>query len=131
DVKNRTHISITEKKTGKTKRALINSRLKEDIDRYITSLSDDEYLFKSQKGTNKPVSRVQAYRILNKAAMAVNLDSIGTHSLRKTFGYWHYQTHKNVALLQELFNHSAPSITLRYIGINQDIMDKSLQDFYL
>ncbi len=29
---------------------------------------DYEYLFKSQKGVNKPISRQQAYRILNKAA---------------------------------------------------------------
>lgn len=46
-------------------------------------------------------------------------------------GFWHYQQFKDVALLQELFNHSAPSITLKYIGINQDIMDKTIEGFYL
>lgn len=131
DVKEKSHIQIKEKKTGKEKRSYINSKLKKDIDRYITNLSDNEFLFQSQKGDNKPISRVQAYRILTKAAETISLENIGTHTLRKTFGYWHYKQHKDVALLQELFNHSAPSVTLKYIGINQDIMDNSLKDFYL
>ncbi|MDX9806823.1 MAG: site-specific integrase, partial [bacterium] len=53
------------------------------------------------------------------------------HTLRKTFGYHFYQKTKDVALLQQLFNHSAPSVTLRYIGINQDIMDMAIEDFSL
>ena len=61
----------------------------------------------------------------------MGLESVGTHSLRKTFGYHHYQKHKDVALLQELFNHSAPSVTLDYIGVNQDLMDETIKDFYL
>jgi len=46
-------------------------------------------------------------------------------------GYHFYQRTKDVALLQEIFNHSAPSITMRYIGINQDIIDSALDDFSL
>lgn len=131
DVKDKTHIRITEKKTKKDKRFMINSMLKKDIDRYIDGMSDDSYLFQSQKGENKPITRVQAYRILNDVAKKLGIDEVGTHTLRKTFGYWHYQQNKDVALLQELFNHSAPSVTLRYIGINQDMMDKTIEDFYL
>ncbi|GKS12930.1 hypothetical protein YDYSY3_39300 [Paenibacillus chitinolyticus] len=56
---------------------------------------------------------------------------IGTHTLRKTFGYHFYKRYKDVALLQQIFNHSAPSITLRYIGINQDIMDQAINGFHL
>jgi integrase len=51
--------------------------------------------------------------------------------MRKTFGYWHYQQYHDVAMLQTIFNHSSPSITLRYIGINQDEIDKSYRDFSL
>jgi integrase len=50
---------------------------------------------------------------------------IGTHTLRKTFGYHFYQRTKDVAMLQQIFGHSASSITLRYIGINDDMMDGS------
>ena len=56
---------------------------------------------------------------------------IGTHTMRKTFGHWHYQQYKDVAILQEIFNHSSPSVTLRYIGINQDNIDKSYMNFSL
>jgi hypothetical protein len=49
--------------------------------------------------------------------------------MRKTFGYHFYQQTKDVALLQNIFNHSAPSITLRYIGINDDLLDKAIDDF--
>ncbi len=131
DVRNRTHITIKEKKTGKEKRFLINNHLRDDFEKYIYNMKDNEYLFQSRKGKNRPISRVQAYRILNKAAVAIGLNEVGTHTLRKTFGYWHYQVYKDVAILQDIFNHSSPSITLRYIGINQDIKDKTIEDFYL
>lgn len=131
DVKDRTHISINEQKTKKQKRILININLKKDIDEYIYGMEMDEYLFKSRKGKNNPLSRVQAYRILNVAAKKLNLSDIGTHTMRKTFGYWHYNIYKDVAILQDIFNHSSPSITLRYIGINDDIKDNTIKDFYL
>ena len=131
DVRNKTHIEITEGKTDKTKNILINNNLKSELDEYIINMKDYEYLFQSQKGANKPISRVQAYRVLQKSAKKIGLEKVGTHTLRKTFGYHHYQENKDVALLQELFNHSSPSITLDYIGINQDVMDKSMKNFGL
>jgi integrase len=130
DVRDRTHICLEERKTGKHKRFVINADLRKHIDEYTQGMSDNAYLFPSQK-TGKPISRVQAYRLLNKAANEIGLDEIGTHTMRKTMGYHFYQKTKDVALLQEIFNHSAPSVTLRYIGINQDVMDSALSDFSL
>lgn len=40
--------------------------------------------------------------------------------MRKTFGYHAYQATKDVAVLMDMFNHAAPSITLRYIGISNE-----------
>lgn len=131
DVKCKTHITITEQKTNKSKRFLINSQLKKHIDKYIKGMNDDDYLFPSRKGENSPISRIQAYRILNEVAAMLGIEEIGTHTLRKTFGYWHYKQYKDVAILQDIFNHSAPSITLKYIGINDDIKDKTIENFYL
>jgi integrase len=88
-------------------------------------------LIASRKGKNQPITRVQAYRILNDTAAWLNLSEIGTHTMRKTFGYWHYKQHKDIAILQDIFNHSAPSITLKYIGITQDAKDSTPQDFFL
>jgi integrase len=130
DIKDRSHITIKEQKTGKAKRFLINSLLEQEISKYAIGMKPTDYLFAS-KGSDKPITRIQAYRILNYAADMLGLEEIGTHTMRKTFGYWHYQKYKDVAILQSIFNHSAPSITLRYIGITDDIKDKTIEDFYL
>lgn len=131
DLRDKIHITIKEGKTGKEKKSFINEKLKSKLDAYIKGMENSEYLFQSRKGENKPITRVQAYRVLKKTADKMGIEKVGTHTLRKTFGYHHYQQNKDVALLQDLFNHSAPSITLEYIGINQDVKDKSLENFYL
>jgi len=131
DVHNKSHIVIKEQKTSKNKRFLINSNLRRELNKYIKGMEDHEYLFQSRIGNNKPLTRFQAYRIMSGAGKEVGLDRIACHSLRKTFGYHHYKQHKDVALLQKLFNHSSPRITLDYIGITQDIIDESIEDFSL
>lgn len=130
DVRNRSHIIITEQKTGKLKRFKINTELQKHISDFIGSLKDNDYLFKSRRGP-KHIKRVQAWKILNAAAKEVGLNEIGTHTLRKTFGYHFYKRYKDVAVLQEIFNHSSPAVTRRYIGINQDIMDEKIDGFSL
>jgi site-specific recombinase XerD len=70
-----------------------------------------------------------AYKILRKVAERFHLDETGTHTLRKTFGYHFCQQTKDVAMLQEIFNYSSPAITLKYIGVNQDSMDRAMTKF--
>lgn len=122
-------IKLREQKTRKQKQIPLY-HLKEDIDRYIQFMDDEDYLFKSNKlysnGQSKPISRVQAYRILNHSANSIGLHEIGTHSMRKTFGYHYYKKTKDVALLMDIFNHSSQSVTLKYIGINQDTINSSI-----
>ncbi len=131
DVLNKDYIEITEQKTGKYKRFPITNSFKCDLNEFIINKSPEEYLFTSLR-RDKPITRIQAYRIINNACQKAGITTrIGTHTLRKTFGYHFYQKKKDVALLQCIFNHSAPSVTLRYIGINQDIIDSSLHSFAL
>lgn len=130
-LRNQTHFILKEQKTSKTKKLKIQSTLKKEIDNYIKDMLDDEYLFKSQKGKNQPINRVQAWRILNKAANQVGIKGeIGTHTLRKSFGY-HMYLHcgKDITIVQKLLNHSSPETTLRYIGITQDTLDEILDEF--
>jgi len=133
DVVGKEHIIVTEKKTGKTKRFLLHPSVHKEIESYVkhAGLDMDSYLIKSRQGGNKPVTRVMAYCVLNECASALGLDSIGTHTMRKTFGYWYYKKTKNIEYLQYIFNHSSPGITLRYIGITQERIDESLTDFCL
>lgn len=125
----KSYFDIREIKTRKQKRIAMPPGLKRELKRYIEGKEEDEYLFKSREGLNKPIGRSMAYKILRGAADHVGLDGIGTHTLRKTFGYHFYMKYKDVALLQEIFNHSEEKITMRYIGINQDSMDRAMKDF--
>ncbi|MCL9695080.1 tyrosine-type recombinase/integrase [Staphylococcus aureus] len=124
-------IKLREQKTRKQKQIPFY-HLKEDIDRYIQFLEDEDYLFKSNKLDSeaqiKPISRVQAYRILNHSAKSIGLSEIGTHSMRKTFGYHYYKKTKDVALLMDLFNHSSQVVTLRYVGISQEVINSSISE---
>ncbi len=121
----RDYLTLKEMKTGKLKKIKINDALRKNINSYLkaTKLSSDSYLFSSQKGGY--FGRVQAYRVLKDAAKICKVENFGTHSLRKTWGYWTYSVSKyNIGLIMDTFNHSSPSITLRYIGINQDQKDE-------
>ena len=132
DVRAKTHLEVKEQKTGKLKRFPLRGNLQTLIEEYIKNKADSEYLFPSRNGNNKPLSRVMAYMIINNACRKAGINErIGTHTLRKTFSYHHYQTYKDVAMLQYLLNHSSPSITLRYIGITQDNIEESLLNFEL
>lgn len=128
DVKG-THITLKENKKGKNNRLLIVSELKRALRRYISGKPDDEYLIKSRKGKNKPIRRETAYAILNEAARHFGIKEIGTHTLRKTFGYHFYQDSKDIAALQDILNHTDPDYTLRYIGVNQDGRDFAMRRF--
>ncbi len=125
DVRGKDYISVREKKTGKEKRFPINRELKKAIKHYIEYKDDWEFLFENPN-THKPLSRQQAYNIMSEAGEKFGLDKIGTHTLRKTFGYHLYQKTHDAAMLMKLFNHSDIHITLRYIGVEQDAMDKAV-----
>ena len=118
---------LIEVKTKKEKRIKLNNALKRYLTHYLKNnkLKYSDYLFQSRKGDNKPITRVQAYRTLKIASESLNIENFGTHSLRKTWGYWTYKKSKfNIALIMDMFNHSSQKITLEYIGINQDQRDE-------
>lgn len=135
DVKDQYHIAIREGKTQKQKWVRITPHLRREFNEYVKGRESDEYLFQSRQrnkdGEHQPIGRSMAYQILNEAARHYNLKNIGTHTMRKTFGYHFYQQQKDVAMLQHLFNHADPMITKRYIGINQDNMDKAMTKFVI
>lgn len=119
------YFTLTEKKTGKQKKIKLNHTLREALKRYIKNqyLALNDYLFPSQKGGY--IGRIQTYRVFKRLAKALNVENFGTHSLRKTWGYWTYKMSQyNVGLIMDTFNHSSQSVTLRYIGINQDQKDE-------
>lgn len=121
----REYLTLKEKKTAKEKKIKLNEILRNCLYNYVKTqhLALEDYLFQSQKGGY--LGRIQIYRVLKEAATVMGIENFGTHSLRKTWGYWTYKISKyNVGLIMDTFNHSSASITLRYIGINQDQKDE-------
>ncbi|MEK0224735.1 tyrosine-type recombinase/integrase [Bacillus proteolyticus] len=128
DVRKKKKFLIREGKTKKA-RQLNLSNIYDEIQEYIRTV-DSEWLFPSRKG-DKAITTTQAYRQLQKAADMAGLDSVGTHTMRKSFGYWFYKQTKDVAKLQNILNHSHPQITLTYIGITAEEIEEDLDNFVL
>ncbi|KXY16184.1 tyrosine-type recombinase/integrase [Bacillus cereus] len=123
------NIVVREKKTRKIKDVKMPSELKRAIRNYTKGKPKNEYLIKSRNGKNKPITRAMAYIILNQAAEEFGLERIGTHSLRKTYGYHHYKQFKDVVALQKMLNHTDQKETLRYIGMEQDTLNDYQRKF--
>ncbi|PWW20204.1 phage integrase family protein [Cytobacillus oceanisediminis] len=129
-VKGKKKITVKEGKTKKP-RVIQLTNIYDEIQSYIKLLEGTAWLFPSRQGGSH-ITTTQAYRQLVKAAKMVDIeDGIGTHTMRKTFGYWFYKQTKDVAKLQEILNHSKPEITKRYIGITQEEIEDSLNEFVL
>ena len=121
-------VRVKEKKTGKTKIFPLNGAVKKAIEMYLQNVQISgltAYIFESRKRTQegKPqaVSRVAAWQSINKYCKKAGIEqNVGTHTLRKTFGYHQYKNGTDIAMLQKMLNHSSPQVTLRYIGIERE-----------
>jgi integrase len=119
---------VTEKKTNKRREIKINKDLRELVERIFQLQSvtnSDSYMFINRFG-NKPIDKsyvnVQLKRIQRK--YRIKLDAgFSTHTFRKTLGRRVLSVNDNnemsIYLLMELFGHSSPQITKRYLGIRQ------------
>lgn len=117
---------------GKKIRVPISDDIKNLILKYIDGRDDTEWMFESrnkdENGNPLPLSRYMIFLILNEAAQAVGIEeNIGCHSMRKTFGYWHYYYNHDIRMLMDIFNHSSEDVTLRYIGVSDEQKKKSME----
>lgn len=128
DTKKNKRMTIAEGKTKK-KRTISLKAVYAEVHEYALT-NESEWMFPSRQGT-KAISVTQAYRVLTKAAWWNDIESVGTHTLRKTYAYHLYKQTKDVALIQNILNHSSPDITLEYIGINTDEMNNAMDSFSL
>lgn len=120
------HLYIQEKKTGKTNVIALNQHVKTALKAHLKTQHPqiDDYIFTKGTDHTKPLSRSQAFRIVKRAAeTAVHSQNISCHSLRKTFGYHAWKQGTPPALLMDIYNHSAYSVTKKYLGIQQDERD--------
>lgn len=135
------HYSLKPKKTKKTNKFVklyFNQTVVKAITNYIEEypIQDmNEYLFKSRKGDGAISERGLWKIIVDTAAEAGIEKNVGSHTLRKTFGFWVYHNaeDKNNALiiLQSIFNHSSPAITSKYIGLTNEEIGATFNELNL
>lgn len=107
---------------GEEKAYYLNSKIRQILNEYLSSgdWNEEDYLFKSKKDC-RPITRQQAYRIINHSAREVGItEKIGTHTLRKTFGYHAYQKGIAISIIKSILNHHSTSETLKYLGIDKN-----------
>lgn len=128
-------ISQRDRKTGKENKFSLNPEIYREVADYIRrqGLSDDgDYLFWSSKGVNKPLSRQQGYNVIQEARKRCKIRcQLGTHTLRKTFGFWFYKETGDIVALQTILNHSSPVTTLIYIGMRKAEVDEKRRKFII
>lgn len=121
-----------QKRCGKFVKLFFNDAVKSAIMEYIsyypvTNL--DDYVFPNESG-NPMTTQNYDYILKNLAKEAGIRKNVGSHSLRKTWGFWcwHSAEDKNKALviLQACFGHSDTNVTMRYIGL----LDEDKKEMY-
>ena len=131
-------IDIYQSKTHKYRTVFLNRACVDALHWYFGMLMNtdggvclysDDYLFPSREGGAIEVNTFR--KVLKEAAHACGLNqNIGTHTLRKTWGWHQYRYNCNkanldITMLQRAFGHSSGEVTLRYLGIT-DEEDKAL-----
>lgn len=140
-------LNILEQKTENTRnkqfvrRALISDKLVNILKEFVIGKDDCEYVYPSQKGKGKGkykqhIRRDTLGKEFKKAVIecGVDCDIVGTHTPRKTYGYFQYLKHgKDINVVMELFGHSSQRVTKAYIGIDDDLLIESakVMDCYI
>jgi integrase len=126
-------LTIQEQKTKKTRRIKINADLKEIVERVKSKMgitNSDQFIFVNRYGT-KPIDKsyvnVKLKEILKQYDIVLE-GNASSHIFRKTLGnrvlLLNNYSNEAVILLMELFSHSSPAITKKYLGIREkEILD--------
>ncbi|MGL5964597.1 MAG: tyrosine-type recombinase/integrase [Fusobacteriaceae bacterium] len=88
---------------------------------------DNEYLFISDSNraitSNNHFTRQSVYRVFSEVTEDCNIKiSIGTHSMRKTWGYQAHLKNVKIEKIMKKLKHSSAETTLNYIGITREEM---------
>ncbi|MFC2080523.1 tyrosine-type recombinase/integrase [Bacteroidota bacterium] len=126
-------LPIQEQKTKKTRRIKINPDLKEIVERIknrMVVIDTEQFIFLNRYGT-KPIDKSYVNVKLKEIFRNYNISiegNISSHLFRKTLGNRVLRLNnfsgESVILLMELFGHSSPNVTKRYLGIRErEILD--------
>ena len=111
-------IDLKQSKTDRYRLVTLNSKAVSVIQSLLRSrvFEDEDYLFWSLHG---PVLQVPTVtNMVKRWCRLVGLRGhYGSHTLRKTWGYWQYKRHTPIPLVMEAFGHKSQQQTMAYLGI--------------
>ena len=127
-------LTLKEGKTGKARVIIINASARKYIDKRRRRNPKDIYLFQSNAinigGRIKSVNRDYVSKCFKAVGDEMKI-KFNTHSMRKTRGYIMHKDKVPTSMIAKVLNHSSEAITLRYIGIEQEDIDKTYNKYCL
>ena len=119
----RYRLAITEQKTGKARTFTVPLALYQFIRCYCLdhAIPPEHRIF--------PLTERTVQRHLQQVCDYLGYAGIGTHSFRKYYATEIYKNNGyNIALVQQLLQHSSTAVTQRYIGIQQQEVEKVIEN---
>lgn len=112
--------SMKGKKEGR--RVPLHEEARQTLAEWVTpAMLDDQFLFLSREGRNRPISRAQAWRLIKAAAKKCGLTGkIATHSMRKLFAKRVYEnTGQDLLATKEALGHRSVDSTTAYLSFDK------------
>ncbi|MFR9542192.1 MAG: tyrosine-type recombinase/integrase [Rikenellaceae bacterium] len=131
DIFERDSFDKQEKKTGKARRITLNKSMQNKIGELYELLEtpplDQAIFLNSRSGRPYTIEYINRLLKLFKIKYKLSIKAFSTHTFRKTFGRYVYETNgrsaESLILLNSIFRHSSIDITKVYIGLRQAEID--------
>ena len=131
-------LNIIEQKTGKQRKIVVNPSALDVMQRRLANHPDHAWLFQTdaanrdRRAPPKPINRRSVSRVFEKVGQCIAPKVVlGTHSMRKTRGYAMHKAGQSIESIAKVLNHSSPAVTMRYIGLVQQDIDRSYTELEL
>lgn len=128
DVLGKSSVTIVEQKTRKTRKIPFNPSVQKNFDELWKLLGcpdKGDYIMPSNRGDQPMTIQWVNQRLKEfKQKYHLKIENFSTHTFRKTFGRYVYDSNNHSAesliLLNKILNHSSIQVTKVYIGITQE-----------
>lgn len=128
DILNKSYLTKREQKTGKTRKIPLNQQTQDrfyELYMLLKRPNPAEIIF-SNRRTHRPFTIQYINRKMKewKEKYTIQVGNFSTHTFRKTFGRFVYDTNKDkseaLILINSILRHSSIDVTKIYIGLRDD-----------
>lgn len=128
-------LTVVESKTGKSADIPLNAKALAIVESITEEHPEGEFLFQSRTSRNlsgriKPLSRQYVAEAFKDIGETIGV-KLGTHSMRKTRGYFLYKSTNDIARVSKMLRHGSTGVTLRYIGVDKQEVDADFNELVL